>query len=49
MSVRKMHWPHPAEANIADDFYPIFDDCQICLPDNGPYIQNMVDICERPA
>ena len=45
MSVRKMHWPHPAEANIADDFYPIFDDCQICLPDNGPYIQNMVDIC----
>ena len=47
MSVRKMHWPHPAEANIADDFYPIFDDCQICLPDNGPYIQNMVDICEK--
>ena len=47
MSVRKMHWPHPAEANVAEDFYPIFDDCQICLPDNGPYIQNMVDICEE--
>ena len=28
-----MHWPHPAEANVSDDFYPIFDDCQICLPD----------------
>lgn len=47
MSVRKMHWPHPAEANVADNFYPIFDDCQICLPDNGPYIQNMVNICEE--
>ncbi len=47
MSVRKMHWPHPAEANVADNYYPIFDDCQICLPDNGPYIQNMVDICEE--
>ncbi len=46
MSVRKMHWPHPAEANVAENFYPIFDDCQICLPDNGPYIENMVKICE---
>lgn len=46
MSVRKMHWPHPDTANIAADYYPIFDDCQICLPDNGPYIEAMVKICE---
>ena len=46
MSVRKMHWPHPDTANVADDYYPIFDDCQICLPDNGPYIEAMVKICE---
>lgn len=46
LSVRKLHWPHPAEANIAADYYPIFDNCQICLPDNGPYIENIVKICE---
>ena len=46
MSVRKMHWPHPDTANVAADYYPIFDDCQICLPDNGPYIEAMVKICE---
>ncbi|MEG0375910.1 MAG: FAD-dependent oxidoreductase, partial [Raoultibacter sp.] len=47
LSVRKMHWPHPGTTNVADDYYPIFDNCQICLPDNGPYIQAMVDICEK--
>ncbi|MEG2260566.1 MAG: FAD-binding protein [Raoultibacter sp.] len=47
MSVRKMHWPHPAGANVAADYYPIFDDCQICLPDNGPYIEAMYDICTQ--
>ena len=50
MSVRKMHWPHPAEDQQSPTIStPIFDDCQICLPDSGPLIQNMVDICERPA
>ena len=49
MSVRKMHWPHPAEANIADDFYPIFDDCQICLPDNGPTSRTWWTFAKRPA
>lgn len=39
MSVRKMHWPHPEKANIADNYYPIFDDCQICFPDLGSYLE----------
>lgn len=45
LSVRKMHWPHPANAHIENNYYPIFDDCQITLPDMGPYLEATYDIC----
>ncbi|MGV8083387.1 MAG: FAD-binding protein [Coriobacteriia bacterium] len=45
LSVRKLHWPHPANAHPEKDYYPIFDDCSITLPDMGPYLQATVDIC----
>lgn len=45
MSVRKAHWPHPADAHTEDDYYPLFDDCQILLPDHGPYLENVERIC----
>lgn len=45
LSVRKMHWPLPDQANNEDNYYPIFDDCQITLPDMGPYLQATYDIC----
>ena len=45
MSVRKMHWPHPADANIENDWYDLYDVCQICLPTHAPYMKNVYDIC----
>lgn len=45
LSVRKMHWPHPAEANTDENFYPVFDVCQITLPTMGPYLEATYDIC----
>lgn len=45
LSVRKTHWPEPDNANTADDFYPIFSDCQILLPDMGPWVEATYNIC----
>lgn len=45
LSVRKMHWPLPDRADNDKNYYPIFDDCQITLPDMGPYLQATYDIC----
>lgn len=45
LSVRKMHWPLPDQADGGENYYPIFDDCQITLPDMGPYLQATYDIC----
>ena len=45
MSVRKLHWPYPAEAYPEKDMFPIYDDCQILLPDQGPYLQEVYNIC----
>ncbi len=45
MSVRKTHWPHPADSHTENDYYPIFDDCQVLLPDHGPYLESVVQVC----
>lgn len=45
LSVRKMHWPHPKQDDPAQNYYPIFDVCQITLPDMGPYLEATYDIC----
>ena len=45
MSVRKLHWPHPENAHPENDYYPIFDTCQILLPDLSPYLKETYGIC----
>lgn len=45
LSVRKTHWPHPEESHTEKDMYPIFDDCQITLPDMGPYLEGTYNVC----
>lgn len=45
LSVRKLHWPHPAVSNTAEDYYSVFDTCQALLPDLGPYLKKTYQIC----
>ena len=45
LSVRKTHWPEPDNANTADDYYPIFSDCQITLPTMSPWVEAIYNIC----
>lgn len=45
LSVRKTHWPEPENSNTADDYYPIFSDCQILLPDMGAWVEATYNIC----
>lgn len=45
LSVRKMHWPKPEESHTENDMYPIFDVCQITLPDMGPYVEGTYNVC----
>lgn len=44
-SVRKLHWPHPEDSKTENNFYPIFDTCQITLPDMGPYLKKSYQFC----
>ena len=45
LSVRKTHWPEPENSHTENDYYPIFSDCQILLPDMGPWVEAIYNIC----
>ena len=43
LSVRQLHWPHPEASRTENDYYPIFDTCQILLPSLSPYLRATYD------
>ena len=45
MSVRKLHWPHPEAAHPENDYYPVFDTCQVLLPELHPYLKETYQAC----